>query len=469
MHKKILFAILLVSAFLVFFKLDKLFIFIGDQGWFYLSARDLLLTGKIPLVGITASHTWLHQGPLWTYILALIFWLSKFNPLAPAYFTALLSVITVLLVYKVGKILFSKSVGLIGAILYATSPLVIINARMPYHTSPIPFLSLLFILFLHKWLKGSKYFFPLALLILSLLYNFELATQVLWFVLLGILIYGALKKKRWALALIDFKVIIVSIMFLIVPLLPVLIYDYSHGFLQTLGFLAWIAYRGVLFVPNAVTDRNSIVSFSQMLKFYEIAYGKLLFPINTVAQLFLFISSFGTFILSFYNQIKRNKIRVSYAILGLWVFIPLITFLINKTPSDAYTPLLFPSIIMLTALSLDKFMHIEFLKLISIGVIILIVLANSYYLLSKNYLMGQPNGSGIEFSKRLDVAKDIVRQAAGRKYNLMAKGQGSEFSSFTMNYEYLTWWLGNGPEKKPSKLKFVISETNEKTILEKMQ
>lgn len=57
--------------------------FFGDIGWFYLSARDALLLGKFPLLGITASMTWLHQGPLWTYLLIPAFWLSDFHPLSP--------------------------------------------------------------------------------------------------------------------------------------------------------------------------------------------------------------------------------------------------------------------------------------------------------------------------------------------------------------------------------------------------
>ncbi len=463
----LLLSILALSVFLNLYKLNEQMIFIGDQGWFYLSARDLLLTGKIPLVGITSSHTWLHQGPLWTYILAVIFWLFKFNPIAPAYFTALLSTVTILLVYKVGKILFSQNVGLIGAVLYVTSPLVIITARMPYHTSAIPFLSLLFILFLYKWLKGNKYFFSLTLLTLSLLYNFELATQVLWFVLLIILIYGIFKKKKWLSMLLDLKIIILSALSIVIPLYPILMYDYSHGFLQTLGFALWIGYKIFQFFSADITETNSIVNFVQMFKFYEITYGKLLFPISTLVQLFLFISSLGVYLLSLYGQIKHNKINLSYILLGLWVFIPLIAFTINKTPSGAYSPLLFPAIFLLTALFFDKFMQVPFLKLIIIGVIISITLANSYYLLPRNYLMAQPNGPGIEFSERLNAAKNIVREAAGDKYNIVGKGPGSEFSSFTMNYEYLAWWLGNGPEKNPSKLRFIISETNERTILEK--
>src|SRR3989344_6467822 len=191
-------AILLVGFFLRIFKLSEFMVFIGDQGWFYISARDMLLTGKIPLVGITSSHTWLHQGPYWTYILVIIFKIFNFNPIAPAYFTAFLGALTIWLIYKVSKELFSEKIGLISAIIYATSPLIIANDRFAYHTSPIPFFTLIFIFSVYKWIKGNYVFFAPALISLGILYNFELATASLFGVLFIFLFYGIIRRKSLA-------------------------------------------------------------------------------------------------------------------------------------------------------------------------------------------------------------------------------------------------------------------------------
>ena len=72
---------------------------ISDIGWFYISARDLIINHEIPLVGIESSRPWLHQGAIWTYILAIILWISNFNPVAPAYITALIDIATLLIVF----------------------------------------------------------------------------------------------------------------------------------------------------------------------------------------------------------------------------------------------------------------------------------------------------------------------------------------------------------------------------------
>src|SRR3989344_7673418 len=239
----LIFLILLLGAFLRLYKLKEYMTFIGDQGWFYLSARDMILTGKIPLVGITASHTWLHQGPYWTYIVAFLFWIFNFNPLAPAYFTAFLGALTIWLIYKVSKELFSEKIGLISAVIYATSPLVIQSDRFAYHTSPISFFTLIFIFFVYKWLKGNPVFFALSIVSLGVLYNFELATVSLFGVLFILLFYGIIGRKSWALKIFECKVFLISIFGFIAPMAPVIIYDFKNGFPQTLVFGGWIFYK----------------------------------------------------------------------------------------------------------------------------------------------------------------------------------------------------------------------------------
>ena len=44
--------IIIFSAIVLLYRLSDLMPFIGDQGWFYLSARNMLVHGNIPLVGI---------------------------------------------------------------------------------------------------------------------------------------------------------------------------------------------------------------------------------------------------------------------------------------------------------------------------------------------------------------------------------------------------------------------------------
>jgi len=466
MKKDILLTVILcIGFFLRFYNLPQTMTFIGDQGWFYLSARDILLTGNIPLVGIASSHPWLHQGPLWTYILALIFWIFKFNPVAPAYFTAILGVLTVWLMYKVGSELFSKKVGLIAAALYATSPLIVVHSRMPYHTSPIPFFTLLFIYALYKWIKGNPNFFPFVILFLSILYNLELFTAVLWLVVIIVLIFGVLKKKMWLLRILNRKILFLSTLFFIIPMIPILIYDTQNGFPQTVKFIAWIGYRTLNFFGFPSIHANVVSENLNLSIITSVSYIKqLIFLPNETIALFIFILSFGFFFTKLYCN--RKKGDVAYIILGLTLIISFLGYFVNKIPSGAYIPVFFPLIIFLIALFFENLIKFRFSKipsLLTLLILAFILFFNVYSLISQNYLAKKR----YSFVDRLNASKQIVKIANGRSYNVIGKGEGSQFKSFTMNYEYLAWWLGEGESEKKENLRFVIKETSSGIIITK--
>lgn len=426
--------------------------FIGDQGWFYLSARDMLLFGNIPLVGITSSHTWLHQGPLWTYILGVIFFLTKYNPLAPAYFTAFMGVVTVFVLYVVVSKIFSEKTGLICSFLYSASPLVIIHSRMPYHTSLIPLFSILFFYSIYRWIKGSKKYFLFSFLLLGILYNLELATQLLWFILLIVLFFGFLKKER------SFKILskstwVYSLILFLIPMIPIFIYDYNNGFNQTAKFGGWIFYK----IFNLILLRGSEINFLQSLDFISVYIGRILFLPSFIISVITLIGSLIW--MAFEIRRKRNQ---SLILLALFIVSSIMGLFVSG-PSEAYLPMVYPFIFIMLSLFIQSFIKKPF---ILTGVVLIIVFSNMYYLISQDYLMGKFSGYGPYFSERVDVVNQIIKRSNQKSFNLAGKGEGSQFASFTMNYEFLLWFKGHPISKENEKLKLIISEDKGKINLE---
>ncbi|MBI4009255.1 glycosyltransferase [Candidatus Roizmanbacteria bacterium] len=459
----LLFAIFLISTYLNFYKISERMVFIGDQGWFYLSARDLLVYNSFPLVGITASHTWLHQGPLWTYVLALIFKIFNFNPVAPGYFTAFLGTATVFFIYKLGKEMFSRRIGLISALLYSTSPLIILNSQMPYHTSFIPLLSLLFAYSFYEWIKGDVKFFPLIIFFLALLYNFELSTQILWFPTITILIFGLLKRKRWALSVFSKKIILFSIVLFVLPMLPIIIYDFSHNFAQTLGFFAWIPYKALsqlLNLKNLLSSGQNILI--SMFSFLTTSYQNIIFIPNYVISLMIFFSSLTY---AFYRRMFGKFSTLSFDILIIFFLVSVIGIFINATSSGAHIPLLFPSVIFLTAWFFDRIMNIGLLLFPTIILIFFMAIFNSLFVLD---LTRSKSAYGLYYSERLNAVKAILKKTDGERYEIKGKGPGSQFESFTMNYEYLAWWLGRAPSKKNKNINMNVSKSRNGIKIEKL-
>lgn len=463
----LLICILITGGFFRIYQLQNSLTFFGDQGWFYLSARDMLLTGNIPLVGIASSHPWLHQGALWTYMLGALFWLFGFNPFVGAYFSVALGVLGVLGMYMLGSTLFSKRVGFIAATLFATSPLIVATDRIPYHTSPIPLFTMLFIYFLYRWLRGNKLFLPLIIFSLGILYNLEIATSLLGIIVVVTWLYGYVYAENWARGIFSPKIITLSLVAFIFSMLPMLIYDFGHNFPQTLGFIAWLGYKVLLFFGFTPLSQTSNVPFSNVTQFFIGEVRKIIFPYSGIAALGIFIASL---IYSFriYLSARAAQIRkgVSYVntpgsmIMFLNVLFVL-GFFAARTPSSAYMPMMFPGIILLITMWIEGLIVNKSLIARAVGVtgVIFIISLNIYYLLTYNY--------GFFFRERVNASRYMVREAAGNEYNLKGRGESSQFETFTMNYEYLTWWIGNGPSKKKQDLDFIIIEENGKIKIEK--
>src|SRR3990167_9801523 len=117
----IIIAILVIATLLRFYRLHDLTTFSGDQGFDFLKIKEILegnLTLLGPKIGPYNELGNLYLGPAYYYILApfLLFW--GYNPIGPAYLTALLSVATVLLIYIYSRDNFSKKAAGLSALFY---------------------------------------------------------------------------------------------------------------------------------------------------------------------------------------------------------------------------------------------------------------------------------------------------------------------------------------------------------------
>jgi len=268
-----LLAIFVLALLLRTYRLDELMAFIPDQGWFYLSARDMVLTGNIPLVGPPTSHPWIHHGPLWTYTLGILLFLFNFDPVIPAYFIAMLGALTTILFYFVVRKMYGLKMAIIAAILYATSPLLVINSRIPYHTSPIPFFVVLLFFSVYLWTRGKIWALPAITFLLGVLYNHEITTFVYAICVMVVFVYGFLLKKEFVKKVFDKKIIIISVLTFLIPMLPFIIHDTQNGWKQTAGFIVWVAYRTVkaplsLLHPSFASSGSNPSTFSEFFLYY---------------------------------------------------------------------------------------------------------------------------------------------------------------------------------------------------------
>lgn len=444
-----IFLLLLFCLFLATYRIHDLMVFIGDQGWFYLSARDSILDKTIPLVGIPSSRVWLHQGPYWTYILAFFLLLFQFDPVSGVYPSIAFYLATVVALYIIGKSMFSARVGAIASLLYATSPLTVTLGRLPYHTSPMPFFTLLFMYALYK-IKDTSYAVPLSIALLSILYNFELAT-----IILAINFFFVLFLHRKKLHTLRKKnIFVLSLLAFVFPMTPILLWDITHGFPQTVKFLAWILYKIISFLNIGKHTQES--SLASIPTFIGIFLQKLFFIENWYIGVSMFLVSFGYILYKFYKN--KYSLPLPLAIVVSMVVSPLIGITISSITSEAYLPLLYPSLLLLYAYIFHNLATNKG-KVLAVALLLFLVVASNITFLFRYNFSLFPMQREITLRDRVDSAERIISLANNKPYKIVGLGEASRFRSFTMNYEYLTWWLGHPMSSKADTLHITVQES----------
>lgn len=229
-----IFLILFIIALtLRLYRIDILTTFGRDQGIDFLVVRDMVADQKWTLLGIKTSIGEFFQGPNYLYIILPFFWLLNLNPLAGAYTAVIISLVTLLVLYIGATFLFNKKIALLSSILFTFSPEFIKYGNTPLyqHFVPLPLLIMIFILLKIDTASHRKYLFSI---IIGFLGGFamELHFLAISFVIMSF-VYLLIKAKQ------DIVVYISFIVGLIVGLLPTIIFELKHSFLNTHLFIEY--------------------------------------------------------------------------------------------------------------------------------------------------------------------------------------------------------------------------------------
>ncbi len=139
----------------------------------------------------------------------------------------------------------------------------------------------------------------------------------------------------------------------------------------------------------------------------------------------------------------ERELNDSYVILFLLVFIPLGILLANGVISDAYLPVLLPTIFILIAIFLSSLFQKRKLKYITIAVIIIISVTNIYSLISTEYFTSTSlidlKSSIFPIKNEEEIILRIERYSGNKPFALTSKGF---YPQSTDNYIYLAEWMG---------------------------
>lgn len=452
----IILAITLVfSLFLNTYQQDTLMLLIGDAARDFLAARDMILLNTIPWVGIPSSVVWLHQGPTSIWLIALSFIFSNFNPIAPAILFGVIGAFTTFLVFIVGKNLFDNKVGLISAILYSCAPNIVVNARMPYHTSLVPFFTLLFFMILIKSLKNNR-LIPLMFFSFGLLLLVELSNIVILGVIFTLFYICKIKFNR--------SQIIRSVIAFCLGILPFIIYEVQYG-PSYLKFPLWIINRiRISLIKNGIPESPD-KAFNLWSTFYQQITGSIIPQFGVLSFLLFFLSIVLLIVSS-----KRGISKISIFILLLWVLLPLFSFALHSSPGTAYFSLVYPGIVIaigyliITVSNKFKFIAPLFI-VIALALNSILLINNDFFVTTSEKLkVIPPTGYSFGYSWKLyeATAKAIVKDAKGSEFRLVP---GSGYKIYKTSIDPLKFmiWKEKGLQKEPSNLRYEVSLNTKST------
>ncbi|MFA7301144.1 MAG: glycosyltransferase family 39 protein [Candidatus Shapirobacteria bacterium] len=207
--------IIVIAAFLRLYRIGDYMEFLGDQGRDVVIVKDFLKKGDLFFIGPVTSIGNMYLGPFYYYFIAPALLLANFSPIGPAIFVAILSILTTYLIYIFTKKYFDDKTGLIAALLFAISPVVIKYSNFSWNPNIMPLFALLFIYCLDQ----KKYIYATLAFIMCL--NSHYLALLLLFPAAYIILldYKKFNIKNFVLPIIIFSL----------SLIPQLLFDLKHN------------------------------------------------------------------------------------------------------------------------------------------------------------------------------------------------------------------------------------------------
>lgn len=217
-YKILLGLIVLVGLWLRVVNLRSWFHFMMDEETIAWKVKPFLTSGKPFLIG-GGTPFGFHLGPFFYYLSSIPLYFSNLDPIGWGMVAAVFGMMTITAIWLVGKELFSPRIGLIAALLWATSVTPILLDRHWWPLVLDPLFTLLVVFSLAKVLKGRRRWWIVVGLTLAAAWQADLSTLVLF---IAAAVVGLIKIKT------DIKYIFLTGIIVAISFLPLLIFEIRH-------------------------------------------------------------------------------------------------------------------------------------------------------------------------------------------------------------------------------------------------
>ena len=208
-----------------------LFHFDSARDWLWV--RDLVISKKPILVGPWSSLQGVFYGPLTYYLLAIFFLLFDGQPLGGSIYALMINLLALALLYRFLKLRFGRTVSWIGLSLLAFAPLSLYISNFIFQTNQSLILGVLILQPLYRLSRRDEQALPWLAVIVGL----GSQTNLFW---MAFLLPYIVFLVYWLKLRVNWQLIVKAGVFLIIPLLPQLVFELRHDFLQLTSVMNFV-------------------------------------------------------------------------------------------------------------------------------------------------------------------------------------------------------------------------------------
>jgi 4-amino-4-deoxy-L-arabinose transferase-like glycosyltransferase len=237
---------MVVGAVLRFWNIPATVQFLGDQGRDAIVVARIFQVGDPVFIGPVTSTGNMYLGPLYYYFMLPFLWLSYPSPLGPVYAVAAVSLLALLLIYRLGRQLVGERAALIAMFFMTFSSIVLYFSRFSWNPNLAPFVSIIMIYAVYKAWKGQPWYWVLVSGCFSVLIQLHyvillsgLAAGVIWLV-------SIFEQKGWALKRVQLQKLlaptVIALLVLVASLTPLILFDLKHDNLNARALMKMVTH-----------------------------------------------------------------------------------------------------------------------------------------------------------------------------------------------------------------------------------
>jgi hypothetical protein len=225
MKRLSLVAILLLGFLTRAYQYQDRFIYAHDSDLASWVVKDILIDHHPRLIGQLTSTPGIFIGSLFYYSLIPFYLITGMDPIGSVAFSWIVGLVAIASIFWVFNRLSGSRTGIIAALIYAVSFAISLTEREVVPTTPVMLWSIWFFYALHRLYQGHRSSLMILAVLTALIWHLNLGLALLIpLVVLGI----AIRIKQYQL-----KDFLKPLLVLVLLSLPLLIFEFRHGFQQT--------------------------------------------------------------------------------------------------------------------------------------------------------------------------------------------------------------------------------------------